>query len=294
MVGIVILNRNKQEYLLSCIRSVYNQCYKSFVIIVVDNGSTDNSCAMIKSQFPEAHLIQNISNLGVAGRRNNGFNFLIQQHINVEYILFLDNDTILHEKALQEIVSSFGIKPNIGIVTPKLLRLDGTFEYAGGIDLNLTTGRISNIGAGRKDIGQYDYSTENISACGGIFAIRTKLLSELHGFDERFNPYGWEDVDLSIRLRKMGYKIYYNYKSIIYHNGGRSSRGFIKEYELSKTRNYFYLIKKHSNLLQVIIFYLILPFRLLMIVSGQIKRKEIKLLVHQFNGLFDNFTIRNK
>lgn len=286
MVGIVILNLNKQDSILSCLRSVNKQYHKLITTVVVDNGSTDRSCELISSEFPNVYMILNGSNRGVAGGRNIGFNFLIEQKNNINYILFLDNDTLLDNYAIQEMLNSFSLKEKIGIVTPKLLRLDGTFEYAGGLDINLITGKIRNIGASERDKGQYDYCSELISSSGGIFMIRKNLLIELGGFDEYFNPYGWEDVDLSIRLRKKGFKIYYNYKAIVYHAGGRSTRGFIKEYELSKTKNYFYLIRKHSNPFNIILFYLLFPFRLLIVSCGQIRRGEAQLIFPQISGIY--------
>lgn len=293
-VGIVILNYNKSKLVLECINSVFSQCYQQFDLIVVDNGSSDDSCMQIKTHYPDICLIESKRNLGVAGGRNAGISCIFRQFRKVEFILFLDNDALLDKHTILQMVRSFRINKKIGIVTPKLLRPDGVIEYAGGIDLNLILGRVLNIGAGEKDSGQYDNSTGLIKSSGGIFMIQKKLLQETGYFDERLNPYGWEDIDLSLRVRQRGYSIYYNYKAVIFHHGGKSVRGLVKEYEKSKIRNYFYLVKKHSNLVQLSIFYCVLPFRSLMVLSRQLRHHEYNTFLFQIKTFFNMIRDRLK
>ncbi len=285
LVAIIVLNHNKKDDLLECLDSICKMDYGKFEVIVVDNGSIDRSVEAIKNEFPNIHLIESEINLGVAGGRNLGIKYA-NKKFNYKFILFLDNDVIVEKYALSEMVKSFDADKSIGIVTPKcyMINSPSTIGYAGGMTVNLFTGKIADIGNGEKDKGQFDQS-KSIPSAGGLCLISRELLNKIGFYDERFNPYGWEDVDLSLRARQKGFKIFYNHKAIIYHKGGKTGRGIIREYEFSKVKNYFYLIRKHANLFQLLIISLVLPFKGLVIFFKELSRGEFKILFSQARGL---------
>lgn len=290
LVVIIILNFNRQKDVLECLKSVSNLDYSPFETIVVDNGSTDRSVFEIKNQYPSIHIIESKINLGVAGGRNLGIRYA-NEKLNYKFLLFLDDDVVIDKSALSEMVSSFDTNENIGIVTPKcyLTNIPGVIGYAGGMSVNLFTGKITNIGNGTKDEGQFDKS-KFISSCGGLCLISNELIIKVGIFDEKFNPYGWEDVDLSLRARAKGFKIFYNHKAIVYHKGGKKGRGkAINEYEFSKSKNYFCLIRKHWNIFQLLILGIILPVRVLMIITKELSGGEFKTISAQFRGILSLF-----
>jgi hypothetical protein len=288
-VIILILNLNKKDDTLKCLESVYNMDYPSFEIVVVDNGSKDGSSAAIKSKFPKVNLLESEFNLGVSGGRNIALNF-VKEKFDFKYILLLDNDTKIDKKSLSEMVKSFNLKHNIGIVTPKCYIMDSTsiINYAGGMSVNLYTGNIINIGVGKKDLGQFDKPCY-IQSSGGLCLIRKDVINRIGIFDEKFNPYGWEDVDFSLRARRQGFKIHYNPNAIIYHKGGRRGRGAVEEYEYAKIKNYFYLIRKHANFPQLIVFFSLLPFKILKLITKEFYHGEFKILSAQIRGFFSRF-----
>jgi len=290
LVAIIVLNHNKKKDILECLGSIFQMDYKEFEVIVVDNGSKDESTEAIKNEFPDIYLIESKINLGVAGGRNLGIK-KAKEKFNFKFILFLDNDVVVEKYALSEMVKSFDVDKNIGIVTPKcyLMNVPGVIGYAGGMSVNLFTGKIINIGNGEKDEGQFD-KPKFISSCGGLCLISNELINKVGIFDEKFNPYGWEDVDLSLRARQKGFKIFYNHNAIIYHKGGKRGRGkAINEYEFSKSKNYFYLLKKHGNVFQLLIFSAILPIRLLIILTKELFRGEFKTISAQLHGILSLF-----
>ncbi|MDO8549655.1 MAG: glycosyltransferase family 2 protein [Ignavibacteria bacterium] len=290
LVAIIVLNHNKKEDLLECLNSIFKQDYKEFEVIVVDNGSRDGSVDAIKNEFPNIHLIESEINLGVAGGRNLGIRFA-NEKFNYKFILFLDNDVIVEKYALSEMVKSFDLDKTIGIVTPKcyIMNMPGIIGYAGGMSVNLFTGKIVNIGGGKKDEGQYDQS-KFISSCGGLCLVSNELISKVGLFDENFNPYGWEDVDFSIRAKEKSFKIFYNHRAIIYHKGGKKGRGkAVDEYEFYKVKNYFYLIKKHANILQLITIFSVLPFKTLILILKQLTRGEYKIVYTHFRSFLSLF-----
>jgi GT2 family glycosyltransferase len=290
LIAIVVLNYNKRNDILDCLKSIFNLEYPEIEVIVVDNGSTDGSPEAIKSEYPDVHLVECKKNLGVAGGRNIGIKYA-DQNFNYKYLLFLDDDIVIDKKALTEMVCSFYKDKSIGIVAPKCLmsKTPGVIGYAGGMSVNLFSGKITNIGGGEKDEGQFD-KTGFISSCGGLCLISKELINQVGIFDEKFNPYGWEDVDLSLRARQKGFKIFYNHKAVIYHKGGKKGRGkAINEYEFSKSNNYFYLIKKHSNLFQLLVLCCVLPARIMIIAVKELFKGEFKTISAQVRGILSLF-----
>lgn len=289
-VVIIILNYNKKINIIECLDSIFKMDYKNYKVVVVDNGSSDGSVEAIKSKYPNIHLIESKINLGAAGGRNLAIKYT-REKLNYDFILFLDNDIIIDKSALSEMIRSFDSKENIGIVTPKCyqMNLSKAIGYAGGLYVNLFTGSIRDIGSGEKDVGQFDRSIF-VSACGGLFLIRNNVMNLIGQFDERFNPYGWEDVDYSLRVREHGFKIFYNHKAIVYHKGGKRQRDKISpEYEFSKAKNYFYLLQKHANIFQLIIIGSILPVKVLLIMIKEISRGEYRILLSQLRGILSSF-----
>ncbi len=289
-VAVIVLNFNKKNEVLDCLKSISMMDYSEFEVIIVDNGSTDGSAEAIKSIYPDVHLVSSNKNLGVAGGRNLGIKYA-DENLDYNYLLFLDDDILIDKKALSEMVCSFNNDKNIGIVTPKcyISGLPGIIGYAGGMSVNLFTGRINDIGNGEKDTGQFDKSGF-ISSCGGLCLISRKLFNEVGHFDEKFNPYGWEDVDLSLRAKQKGFKIFYNHKAVMYHKGGKKGRGkAINDYEFSKAKNYFYLIRKHASIFQIIIAGSVLPFRVMNIILKELFNGEFKILSAQLRGFLSLF-----
>ncbi|MEJ2618000.1 MAG: galactosyltransferase-related protein [Ignavibacteriaceae bacterium] len=134
-----------------------------------------------------------------------------------------------------------------------------------------------------------------MSACGGLCLVRKEVINKIKSFDERFNPYGWEDIDFAVRARKSGYKILYNPKAVIYHKGGKIGRGkAVKEYESSKVKNYFYLFKKHANFIQLLVLCFILPFKVVFIFGQEVLRGEFDTISFQLRGFFSLFKFKLK
>lgn len=286
LVIIIILSFNKKEDTLNCLRSVEDLDYQSFEVIVVENGSADRSLEEIKTKYPFIHLVESKTNLGVAGGRNLGIRYA--ENFDYQYILFLDNDALIEKSALQEMVTFYNAAKNIGIVTPKcyFMNKPNTIAYAGGLSANLFTGKIADIGSGQEDKGQFNESFF-VDASGGLFLTSKEIINEVGLFDERFNPYGWEDVDFSLRVRKKGYKIFFNPNAIFYHKGGKKSRLKIAaDYERAKAKNYLYLLKKHSNIFQLFTLSFVLPFRILGIIVQGLLNGNFQLLLNQFKGFF--------
>ena len=215
-VSIVVLNWNQYSLTSECLESLRRIGYPDFKIVVVDNGSHDGSSQRIKRNFPDVKLIESPQNLGVAGGRNLGVRETLED--DPDYVLFLDNDVVVDPDFLGELVNTAERDPAIGGVGPKIYYFDHPQM------INHAVGRfyprISHNrcgGSGELDLGQYDDQMEVdwISGCAGLF--RRVLFDKVGFLDEVFSPYGPEDLDWSLRVRRAGYKLCFAPSARVWH-----------------------------------------------------------------------------
>lgn len=201
MISVVVVNYNGKKFLDNCLSSLFNQTFRDFEIIVVDNGSSDNSPAYIRERYPSVILVETGANLGFAGGTNAGI-----RTAKGEFILTLNNDTITDPHVLEEIIQPMQSDGRVGMCGAKMLFPDGR--------INSTAICISRSGAAwdrgmfEEDHGQYDHKEEVFGACAGAALYRKAMLEDIGLFDEDFFLF-MEDVDLAFRARLAGWKCMY-------------------------------------------------------------------------------------
>tara|TARA_B100000745_G_scaffold296873_1_gene242928 strand:+ start:409 stop:1422 length:1014 start_codon:yes stop_codon:yes gene_type:complete len=248
MVSIIIPNYNGGDLLYNCIDSIYkNISIKDFEIIVVDNGSTDNSINRVKSNFQNVEIISSNSNLGYSGGCNLG-----ATHASGKYLLFLNNDTEHSNEWIEKLVYFLDSNSKIAAVQPKILNIHNKklFDYAGGaggfIDkfcFPFVQGRIFHTL--EEDHNQYNNPSRIFWASGAAFMIRSNIFKTLEGFDKVYFAY-MEEIDLCWRAQAMGYKIYSVPDSFVYHYGKQTIKeNTIKSHYLNH-RNSWILFFKNS------------------------------------------------
>lgn len=221
-LSVVILNYNVRYFLELCLKSV--QAALSNIeaeIIVVDNNSDDDSCEMVKNSFPEVILIENKENLGFSKGNNIGVS-----KAKGEYICILNPDTVIAEDTFIKLLGFVKFKEKLGIVGCKLINGAGAFlpeskrnipyvRYAIKKILGIPDKYYANH-LGENDIGEVDVLV------GAFMLIKRSLYFKIGGFDEDYFMYG-EDIDLSYKALKYGYKNYYYGDTTIIHFKGEST-----------------------------------------------------------------------
>jgi hypothetical protein len=213
LVSIVTINYNNTRVTLELLLSISECTYKNLQVIVVDNGSIENPTEQINAEFPTVEVIRSEKNLGFSAGNNLGF-----KRAKGPLIFFVNNDTLFAENLIEELIKPFFEIKNLGIVSPKVIYYESPnlLQYAGSTDINPLTGRNKVIGQGETDNDALFPSGVTYFAHGAAMIIRQNLLKKIGGFPEVFFLY-YEELDYSIRLRRAGYKIYYNHKAVIYH-----------------------------------------------------------------------------
>jgi len=218
LISIVIVNYNGKRFLSDCLNSIFCQTYFSFEVIMVDNASRDGSVEYVQEIFPDVKIVSQSTNVGFAGGTNAGI-----RQAEGEFILTLNNDTILTPNFIDELARPMVSDPFVGICASKMIFPDGRINST-AICIS-RSGAAWDRGSGEPDKGQYDIQEEVFGACAGAALYRSSLLEEIGLFDEDFFLY-MEDVDLAFRARLSGWKcVYVPTARVIHIHGGTSKTG---------------------------------------------------------------------
>jgi GT2 family glycosyltransferase len=203
-VAVVVLTRNGLRWLPKCLSSVARTDYRNLDVYVVDNASTDGSVRYVRELFPDVKIIVHSTNLGFAA----GYDLALER-IKADYVVLLNNDTeVLSSDWVQSLVKVAAADPKIAAVGCKMVSMGqpDRLDSVGGMGIPFWRGFV-DIGREEQDEGQYDSTGfEPFSFCGGAALLRKAVFEQAGGFDEKFFMYV-EDVDLSWRLRLLGYEV---------------------------------------------------------------------------------------
>ena len=249
-ISIILVNWNGKKDTLECLASVKNVSMGQRVnasVIVVDNGSIDDSVAAIKKTFPDVEVIEAGENLGFTGGNNVGIRKALED--GADFVWLLNNDTSVDENALVALLEVYK-DPRIGIAGSKIYfspghefhkekyqkkELGKVIWYAGG-HIDWQNMYASHRGVDEVDTGQYDTVVETPFVTGCSMMVKKQVFEKVGLLDEKLFAY-LEDLDFCLRANQMGYKLLYVPQSKLWHKNAGSSGVGSELHQYYMTRN---------------------------------------------------------
>lgn len=254
-LSIIIVNYNVKHFLEQCLYSVFSATAGiDSEVFVVDNNSVDGSCAMVREKFKDAKLIANTQNYGFSYANNQAI-----VKASGEYILLLNPDTVVQENTFQKVVAFMDAHRDAGGLGVKMIDGKGRFlpESKRGLPTPAVAFYkvfgISRLFPKSKLFGRYHLSyldkdkTHEVDVLSGAFMLlRKSLIDQIGSLDEDYFMYG-EDIDLSYRITKAGYKNYYYPETTIIHYKGESTKKGSINYVVVFYKAMMIFSKKHFS-----------------------------------------------
>lgn len=226
-VSLNIVTWNSIRDLPDCLRSIEQQTYRQFSVLLIDNGSQDGVAEFLRANHPHIRFIQNSRNLGYARAHNQGIEIS-----RSEYVVVMNPDVVLTPTFLEQLVDAIDERPALGSASGKLLRLgEGILPSvppiidSAGLAISRSR-RVVNRGEGEPDRGQYDQMEEVFGFSGALCALRRAALRDValtlpgraraEYFDEDFFAYK-EDIDLAWRMLLRGWHHLFVPQAVGYH-----------------------------------------------------------------------------
>jgi GT2 family glycosyltransferase len=252
---VIVLNYNGLRFLKGCFDSLLNQTYPNMDIIMVDNASSDRSVEFVRENFPSIQIVRNAINMGFAEGNNIGIRYALQ--LNADFVLVLNNDTLLEKTAIRAMVDTAVSMPEVGIVGPLIRDLDnpGIVQEL-GLDCDVLAYPIPTASPMRGGVVNSFY----VSGCAML--IKSQVLVDAGLFDSSYFIFA-EDLDLCWRARLAGYQVVATSNATIYHKSGGTVIGGIARGTIHKTsverlflsrRNSFQTIVKNYGSMALLLF----------------------------------------
>lgn len=245
--SVVIPNLNGMKYLKNCLESLGRQSFGEFEIIMVDNGSKDESVSFVKEQYPQVRMIELDRNYGFCHAVNVGI-----KASTAPYVILLNNDIEADEAFIAELIAGIKRYPGCFSGAAKMIQLHDKSKIDSAGDFYCALGWAFASGKD-KAVSAYGKEREVFAACGGAAIYRRDILDEIGYFDEKHFAY-LEDVDIGYRAKIYGYSNRYLPKAVVYHAGSGTSGSRYNTFKVDhSSKNSVYLVYKNMPLLQIII-----------------------------------------
>ncbi len=248
MISIITVAYNQRDVTLEFLQSLEDQDYRSFEVIVVDNGSSEDF-SVVNKYFPDTVLIRSEENLGFAGGNNLG-----SAAAKGDHFLFVNNDTEIPQGTLQRLLRTYGEHEDTGILCPLLYyhSQPDTLQYGGATPINPVTGRNHAIGYMSQQTMTGEVR-ETMYPHGAAMLISRAALEEIGPMPEDFFLY-YEELDWAHRFRERGYRIRVDYGAHILHKESMSTGKASPLKTFYQTRNRILFMRRNSSRLHYFVF----------------------------------------
>lgn len=246
-VAIVVLNWNRASDTIACVDSLQNLVYPNIEIVVIDNASTDGSVEALETKFPALTIIRNSRNLGYAGGNNVGIGHALDH--GAEYVLVLNNDTIVDKDLVGGLVAAMQREPHAGVAAPKIYDFqEPTKIWFAGASIDWETGESPHTGLGERDSGQFNRVIEVDRVTGCAMMVGRTVFERVGLLDPDYFLY-YEDTDLCVRAAKAGFKSYCVQTAKVWHKESSSTKASQGSdlHAYYHTRNRLLFLRKHGR-----------------------------------------------
>lgn len=216
LVSVIIPNWNGRQYIEPCLRALFDSSYSELEVIVVDNGSKDDSVKYVEMAYPDVSVVRLKKNKGFARACNEGISAS-----NGEYLFLLNNDVEVEKDCIAELVASLKRHTSCLAAATKMINFKRRDLIDAAGDAMTIGGAPYNRGHDQPDTGQFDREEIVFGACAGAALYRRELFRQIGVFDTDFFAY-MEDVDLSLRAALAGNETVYVPTARCYHHGSAS------------------------------------------------------------------------
>jgi GT2 family glycosyltransferase len=246
-VSIVLVNWNGKQDTLECLASLSDIDYPAFDVIVVDNGSADDSAEVIRRAYPGVALIETGKNLGFAGGNNVGIRYALSH--GTDYLFLLNNDTVVDSEIVRQFLEARRTIGHEAILGAKIYYYsDRQRIWYAGAKWNRDILAFKHVGQGYVDDGRSFSSVEETDyACGCALFVSAKVLKEIGLLDETLFL-NFEETDLCYRARRAGYASYVVPAATVWHKISTSFGGHGSPlYHYFLTRNKLHWARRHLS-----------------------------------------------
>ena len=212
---VIVVNWNGERFLSRCLAALRQQSFHRFSTILVDNGSTDGSIALVEKEFPEVRIVALSKNIGFSAANN-----VVLKHVKTEFVALINNDAIAHENWLENLTQALQSHPQAGFAASKMVFSTDPHRIDRAGDAYTLAGAGALRGRGTPSH-HYNQKEWVFGACAGAALYCMHMLDDIGVFDEDFFLL-YEDVDLSFRAQLMGYRCLYVPGAVVYHLGTQS------------------------------------------------------------------------
>ncbi len=235
---IIIVHRNGEAIIKKCLNAVADCITDHDHVTVVDNGSEDGSCGMIKREFPLIPLIENGCNNGFAAANNQAI-----KQSTAQYYLLLNNDAILAEDTLSRFTQVFENNPKVAVIAPQLIGSQGEKQRSYGVFMKPWDEVLPRFLC-KKNTPNWNAELVDVySVIGACLAVRSSSIDEVGLLDEDFFFY-FEETEWCHRFKKKGYRVVLDQNTQVIHAKGESTRSVRKEAQIEMLRSRLTYYKK--------------------------------------------------
>jgi GT2 family glycosyltransferase len=216
LVAIIVLNWNSYEDTLACLDSLAKIDYPNYQLVLIDNGSEDESVAKIQTAYPDLPLEVTGENLGFVGGNNLGMQ--MAEKLGADYMLLLNNDTEVDPQFLNLMVAAAEADAQVGVVGPTIYYYDEPkVMWSAGGEIDWPRGDTSMVGLNQADEGQFGDEPRPVDfVTGCAFLIKAPVVQQVGMLDPRFFAY-FEETEWCVRVQRAGYRILHVPQAKIWH-----------------------------------------------------------------------------